>query len=162
MGVRSETNKARPVRAALRVRVHIIRNARIENVGKSQSCMVSKLRIICKQTVHVWWKFATHAVVDVLDQLPQTEFGVSSLPVSIGQSSLSRIVSHTSIDRVYKVTIRACFRYLISSITSLDIRFRYKVPNIRTILYIIDRLVSTPYIYRRPIEYRQPHQLPLP
>ena len=36
----------------LRVRFHIIRNARIENVGKSQSCMVSKLRIICKQTVH--------------------------------------------------------------------------------------------------------------
>ena len=28
------------------VRFHIIRNARIENVGKSQSCMVSKLRII--------------------------------------------------------------------------------------------------------------------
>ena len=35
----------------LRVRFHIIRNARIENVGKSQSCMVSKLRIIWKQTV---------------------------------------------------------------------------------------------------------------
>jgi len=33
------------------VRFHIIRNARIENVGKSQSCMVSKLRIIWKQTV---------------------------------------------------------------------------------------------------------------
>ena len=36
--------------ARLRVRFHIIRNARIENVGKSQSCMVSKLRIIWKQT----------------------------------------------------------------------------------------------------------------
>jgi len=36
---------------AVRVRFHIIRNARIENVGKSQSCMVSKLRIIWKQTV---------------------------------------------------------------------------------------------------------------
>ena len=35
----------------LRVRFHIIRNACIENVGKSQSCMVSKLRIIWKQTV---------------------------------------------------------------------------------------------------------------
>ena len=35
----------------VRVRFHIIRNARIENVGKSQSCMVSKLRIIWKQTV---------------------------------------------------------------------------------------------------------------
>ena len=33
----------------LLVRFHIIRNARIENVGKSQSCMVSKLRIIWKQ-----------------------------------------------------------------------------------------------------------------
>ena len=31
------------------VRFHIIRNARIENVGKSQSCMVSKLRVIWKQ-----------------------------------------------------------------------------------------------------------------
>ena len=37
--------------AIVRVRFHIIRNARIENVGKSQSCMVSKLRIIWKQTV---------------------------------------------------------------------------------------------------------------
>ena len=35
----------------IRVRFHIIRNARIENVGKSQSCMVSKLRMIWKQTV---------------------------------------------------------------------------------------------------------------
>ena len=31
------------------VRFHIIRNARIENVGKSQSCMVSNLRMIWKQ-----------------------------------------------------------------------------------------------------------------
>ena len=38
-------------RALLRVRFHIIRNDRIYNVGKSQSCMVSKLRIIWKQTV---------------------------------------------------------------------------------------------------------------
>ena len=35
----------------VRVRFHIIRNARIETVGKSQSCMVSKVRIIWKQTV---------------------------------------------------------------------------------------------------------------
>ena len=35
----------------VRVRFHIIRNARTENVGKSQSCMVSNLRIIWKQTV---------------------------------------------------------------------------------------------------------------
>ena len=35
----------------VRVRFQIIRNARIENVCKSQSCMVSKLRIIWKQTV---------------------------------------------------------------------------------------------------------------
>ena len=38
----------------IRVRFHIIRNACIENVGKSQSCMVSKLRIIWKQTVVPW------------------------------------------------------------------------------------------------------------
>ena len=41
-------NGQRPV---LRVRLHIIRNERIENVGISQSSMVSKLRIICKLTV---------------------------------------------------------------------------------------------------------------
>ena len=35
---------------AIRVRCHIIRHAHMENVGKSQSCMVSKLRIIWKQT----------------------------------------------------------------------------------------------------------------
>ena len=35
------------------MRFHIIRNALIENVGKYQSCMVSKLRIIWKQTVEV-------------------------------------------------------------------------------------------------------------
>ena len=35
----------------VRVRSQIIRNARIENVGKSQSCMVSTLRILWKQTV---------------------------------------------------------------------------------------------------------------
>ena len=40
-----------PLLLLLRVRFHIIRNARIENVGKNQSCMVSKLRIIWKQTV---------------------------------------------------------------------------------------------------------------
>ena len=35
----------------IRVRFHIIRNARIEHVGKSQPCMVSKVRIVCQQTV---------------------------------------------------------------------------------------------------------------
>ena len=34
------------------VRFHIIRNARIENVGKSQSCMVSKLADL--QTQDLW------------------------------------------------------------------------------------------------------------
>ena len=34
-------------------RFHIIRNARMENVGKSQSCMISKLRIIWKQAERV-------------------------------------------------------------------------------------------------------------
>ena len=36
------------------VRFQIIRNACIENVGKYQSCMVSKLPIIWKQTVRVY------------------------------------------------------------------------------------------------------------
>ena len=39
-------------RGHIRVRFCIIVNARIENVGKSQSCMVSKLPIIWKQTVY--------------------------------------------------------------------------------------------------------------
>ena len=43
----------------LRVRFHIIRNARIENVGKSQSCIVSKLRIIRKQTVGHHYRICT-------------------------------------------------------------------------------------------------------
>ena len=34
----------------IRVRFHIIGNARIKNVGKSQSCLVSKLPIIWKRT----------------------------------------------------------------------------------------------------------------
>ena len=33
------------------MRSHIIGNEIIENVGKSQSCMFSKLPIICEQTV---------------------------------------------------------------------------------------------------------------
>ena len=46
----------------LRVRFHIIGNLRIENVGKSQSCMVSKLRIIWKQTVFMAMGPATAAL----------------------------------------------------------------------------------------------------
>ena len=42
----------------VRVRLHIIRNVRIENSGKYQSCMVSKLRIICKQTEALLWAAA--------------------------------------------------------------------------------------------------------
>ena len=52
---RRQTAHAERVRRAgsddVRVRFHIIRNACTENVGKSQYCMVSKLRIIWKQTV---------------------------------------------------------------------------------------------------------------
>ena len=36
------------------MRLHIIRTERIETVGKYQSCMVSKVRIICKQTVQLY------------------------------------------------------------------------------------------------------------
>ena len=43
--------RERGAAAEVRVRVHIIGNAHIENVGKYQSCMVSKVRIIWKQTV---------------------------------------------------------------------------------------------------------------
>ena len=41
------------VEGEVRVRFQIIGNARIENVGKYQSCMVSKLPIIWKQTVRL-------------------------------------------------------------------------------------------------------------
>ena len=44
-----DTNPANTIR----VRFQIIGNARIDNVGKSQSCMVSKLPIIWKQTVRL-------------------------------------------------------------------------------------------------------------
>ena len=44
-------HRSQPHPQPVRVRFHIIRNALIENVGKYQSCMVSKLRIIWKQTV---------------------------------------------------------------------------------------------------------------
>ena len=37
----------------VRVRFHIIGSARIENVGKSQSCMVSKIRMLWQQTAHL-------------------------------------------------------------------------------------------------------------
>ena len=50
---------------SVRVRFHIIRNARIENVGKSQSCMVSKLRFIWKQTVV--WRRASEGLATVVD-----------------------------------------------------------------------------------------------
>ena len=33
----------------------IIRNARIKNVGKSDSCMVCKIRIIFKRARSRWW-----------------------------------------------------------------------------------------------------------
>ena len=51
----------RPSQRVVRVRFHIIRNARIDNVGKSQSCMVSKVRIIWKQTVtgDQGWRIST-------------------------------------------------------------------------------------------------------
>ena len=61
----------------IRVRFHIIRNARIENVGQSQSCMVSKLRIIWKQIVEE--RVETHHAIltkvfagDVEDLFPGT------------------------------------------------------------------------------------------
>ena len=45
------TRVSTAIYADLRVRFHVIRNESIQLVGKSQSCMVSKLRIIWKQTV---------------------------------------------------------------------------------------------------------------
>ena len=46
----------------IRVRLNIIRNELIKNVGKFQSCMISKLRIIFKRIVH----HTQHAAQDVM------------------------------------------------------------------------------------------------
>ena len=59
--------------AMVRVRFHVIRNARIENVGKSQSCMVSKLPIIWKQTVYTdtaHFSCVNYLVPERLEHLP--------------------------------------------------------------------------------------------
>ena len=45
-----ETLSEMSLALGVEVRFHINRNARIESVGKYQSCMVSKLRIIWKRT----------------------------------------------------------------------------------------------------------------
>eukprot|EP01048_Picozoa_sp_COSAG05_P007208 COSAG05_NODE_502_length_9214_cov_3.816676_9_plen_106_part_00 len=54
------------------MRFHIIRNARIENVGKSQSCMVSKLRFMWKQTVS---RRTAARGVDFVSRLRDSECG---------------------------------------------------------------------------------------
>ena len=57
----------------VRVRFQIIRNARIENLGKYQSCMVSKLRIIWKQTVPccAQGRRAMHAIAVAICESPR-------------------------------------------------------------------------------------------
>ena len=59
----------------LRVRFQIIGNACIKNVGKSQSCMVSKLPIIWKQTVILFrdnhTESCTTKIVWQRDRIPQ-------------------------------------------------------------------------------------------
>ena len=49
------------VRVRFHIYIYIIRNVRIENVGKSQPCMFSKLRIIWKQTVRTQRNERIHA-----------------------------------------------------------------------------------------------------
>ena len=64
------------------MRLHIIRNERIENVGKSQSCMVPKLRIICKQTVpvdHLESRERERLISDLDDLLQELEEPAKSL-----------------------------------------------------------------------------------
>ena len=60
LALSSSNPGTRRLRTAVRVRFQIIRNERVENVGKSQSCMVYKLRIIWKQTV------SYHAIGELL------------------------------------------------------------------------------------------------
>ena len=52
-----------PALLDLRVRFQIIRNARIENVCKYQSCMVSKLRIIWKHIVGLVLHEGSHGIM---------------------------------------------------------------------------------------------------
>ena len=61
--------KNKDLEAPLRVRFHIIGNARMETVFKSQPCMVSKLPIIWKQTV-----FTKTAATDALHTVAPTEW----------------------------------------------------------------------------------------
>ena len=63
------------------MRFHIIRNARIENVGKSQSCMVSKVRIIWKQTVSTMGYLLDNQL-----NIPLCEATVSNLLVPLGRA----------------------------------------------------------------------------
>ena len=54
----------------VRVRLHIIGNVRIKNVGKSKSCMVSNLPTICKQTVRVYAFKRDMYIMHDIDQNP--------------------------------------------------------------------------------------------
>ena len=58
------------------MRLKIIGNEIIKNVGKSQSCMISKLRIICKQIVDSGGSVATLALKAAL-QVDDTSKGAS-------------------------------------------------------------------------------------
>ena len=72
-GVDTSSVAGRNRGGSIRVRFHIIRNACIEYVGESQSCMVSKLRIIRKQTVpggSEWRRRALCSRAQVLEPTP--------------------------------------------------------------------------------------------
>ena len=55
----------------LMVRLHMIGHARIETVGQYQSCMLSKLPMICKQAKHVAKQAEMESVLIQADELDE-------------------------------------------------------------------------------------------
>ena len=86
-----------------RVRFHIIRNSRIENVGKSMPCMVSNLRMIWKQTVH-----STNPTTRALRKATVVSWGHS-----VGRSA-SRV--RTARTRCYRVRVSCASPIIIAEV----------------------------------------------
>ena len=92
----------------VRVRFHIVGNARIKNVGKYQSCMACKLRIIFREAMaHTFNnRDITHAVSTVMMAAPdfflaRTEHGVGTAAGAVGHTSKAMVEGASqAVDRV--------------------------------------------------------------
>ena len=122
------------------MRFHIIRNARIENVGKSQSCMVSNLRIIWKQTVPC----PKEVSLKLQDQADDPDPGdIPMLPIhpserAIDQASSARLAFDDAIalDFVASQRFRA---QVTSSLCARDVNY-YTHSYLRVRVHIIGHL----------------------